>query len=116
MINFPFFFSDYRVEYDKLRKDKELSEKLKAEETLTKISEEDGLGRAVPFVTELSQGRNFAEIYLKHPGNESSDDEEGVENSFKEMTIQNDTEENDFNQFVSQHKTATDIKHMQIDN
>lgn len=88
---------------------------MKVQEKLTKISEEGGIGKAVPFVTELSHGRNFSEIYLKHPGNESSEDEEGVENSFKEMTIKNDTEENDFNQFVSQHKTATDMKHMQID-
>lgn len=38
-----------------------------------------GIGDAVPLVTSISDGRNIADIYLKHPANESSDDSEGEE-------------------------------------
>lgn len=33
----------------------------------------------MPLVTSISAGREIADIYLKHPANESSDDSEGEE-------------------------------------
>jgi hypothetical protein len=40
----------------------------------------EGEGKPVSLVTEVPMGQELADIYLKHPANESSDDEEGEEN------------------------------------
>lgn len=40
----------------------------------------EGEGKAVSLVTEVPMGQELADIYLKHPANESSEDEEGEEN------------------------------------
>lgn len=36
-------------------------------------------GEAVPFVSTVNSGREISEVYLKHPCNESSEDEDGTE-------------------------------------
>lgn len=75
---------DYKVEYEKLRVEKMEEMKKSKDERLTKISEQ-GSGTEVPmnsFISNISSGRDISEIYLKHPGNESSDDEEGTEEQF----------------------------------
>lgn len=38
-----------------------------------------GIGETVPLVTAINSGREIADIYLKHPANESSEDSEGEE-------------------------------------
>lgn len=38
-----------------------------------------GMGDTVPLITSISDGKSIADIYLKHPANESSDDSEGEE-------------------------------------
>lgn len=53
------------MEWEKIRK--ELAEK-KNEETI-----EDSL------ITEVPAGRELSDVYLRHPGNESSTDSEGEE-------------------------------------
>ena len=48
-------------------------------------------------------GRELSDVYLKHPGNESSEDEEGQEEeapTFNEDFV----EEQNFQQFVQQHR------------
>lgn len=49
-------------------------------------------GETVSFVTTANSGCEIAEVYLKHPGNESSEDEDGTENRQKEE----DEEKEDF--------------------
>lgn len=70
--------TDYKAEYDKLREEKLAELKRKDEEQLAKVTQQDK-GQEVPLINELSSGRERADIYLKHPGNESSEDEEGHE-------------------------------------
>lgn len=36
---------------------------------------ENSIGESVPLVMSVNTGREVSDIYLKHPGNESSDDE-----------------------------------------
>lgn len=49
-------------------------------EQLARLAEDKGEGEAVPLIGEVGIGREIADIYLKHPANESSDDSEGEEN------------------------------------
>lgn len=103
---FSFFsatFSDYKVEYNKLRAQKLAEGQKSATERLQDIAGTSTIGAEVPMtgcVTELSSGRELSEIYLKHPANESSDedDEDGepVANGDAEK------EEDEFNHFVRQ--------------
>ncbi|KAJ1524225.1 hypothetical protein ONE63_010744 [Megalurothrips usitatus] len=71
---------DYRVEWEKLREEKEKDAAAEAEDKLKKLAlDEQGLGTAVPLITTTGKGREIADIYLKHPANESSEDEDGEE-------------------------------------
>lgn len=54
------------------------------------------------FITEVSSGRDLTDIYLKHPANESSEDEDGSENVV--ANGDNELEEENFNKFINEHK------------
>lgn len=107
-----FYFSDYKVEYEKLREEKLLESQKTAKERLEKIKEGKAVGTEVPmasFITEISSGRDLTDIYLKHPANESSEDEDGVED--EPVTFADDEkEEEQFNRFVSEHKAKLEKK------
>ncbi|XP_043256680.1 GPN-loop GTPase 1 isoform X1 [Colletes gigas] len=61
-------------------------------------------GETVPFVTTIGSGREIADIYLKHAGNESSEDEEGTENLFKVEDEEENKEAESFMNFLNRHK------------
>lgn len=61
-------------------------------------------GEDVPLITAVSSGREIADIYLKHPGNESSDDEEGTENP-ADIDEDEEKEAESFKTFLAKHKT-----------
>jgi GPN-loop GTPase len=72
---------DYKVEYEKLREQKAGEQKRTEEEKLEQAKKMSH-GSEIPMnslITQVSSGREISDIYLKHPGNESSDDEEGTE-------------------------------------
>lgn len=98
-----FGFSDYKVEYEKLRQEK-ISDDLKSvEQRLDEIKKKTTAGIEIPmasFITEVSSGRDLTDIYLKHPGNESSDDEDGTEAEFANGDVE--TEEENFNQYMKE--------------
>lgn len=78
-------------------------QKKAAEERLTEIKEKTTVGTEVPmasFITEISSGRDLTDIYLKHPANESSEDEDGTEDVV--ANGDNEKEEENFNKFVSE--------------
>lgn len=96
---------DYRVEWEKLRTEKKKDAAAEAEEKLKNLAldSEQGLGTAVPLITSTGRGRDIAEIYLKHPANESSEDEDGEE----EGQPEDDSEMNEeitFQSYVSSKK------------
>lgn len=95
--------SDYKAEYDKLRQEKLAEEQKKIEERLNEIKKSKQAGIEVPmtsFITEVSSGRDLTEIYLKHPANESSEDEDGT----ADVVANGDPEkeEEGFNQFMKE--------------
>lgn len=97
------FPSDYKAEYEKLRKEKLAEEQKTAEQRLDEIKKKTKAGTEIPmasFITEVSSGRDLTDIYLKHPANESSEDEDGSE----DVIANGDTEkeEEGFNQFMAE--------------
>ncbi|XP_012159577.1 GPN-loop GTPase 1 [Ceratitis capitata] len=107
--------SDYKAEYNKLREAKLSEEAKKKENELAAIAKSKGQGAEVPmsgFVEEVPVGRDLSDIYLKHPGNESSEDEEGQEEEAPTFN-EDHVEEQNFNQFVKQHTDAQKEKNKQ---
>lgn len=74
-------------------------------EQLEKASQEIS-GESIPLITTINSGREISDIYLKHTGNESSEDEEGIENPFEDE--KDDEEEKkeaeSFKNFLNRHK------------
>lgn len=102
-MNFTFIFSDYKAEYEKLRHEKLAEEQKSAEERLDEIKKRTTAGTEIPmasFITEMSSGRDLTEIYLKHPANESSEDEDGNEDVVANGDLEK--EEENFNQFMKE--------------
>lgn len=98
------YHKDYKVEYEKLRKEKQEDTKKKAEETLSKAGQSTNSEvNLTPLLNEVFSGREISDMYLKHPGNESSEDEEGTEEQFVPA---NDTEmeDQDFQSFIKKHR------------
>uniref|UniRef100_A0A182RWX9 GPN-loop GTPase n=1 Tax=Anopheles funestus TaxID=62324 RepID=A0A182RWX9_ANOFN len=104
--------NDYKHEYDRLRKDK-LNKK--EHEQLTT---NDGMGEEVALGSEntVSSVPNDP-IYLKHPANESSDDDEGHECDSSVVAVGDDeAEEINFNNFILQHRRQQAEKHQKQNN
>lgn len=98
------YHKEYQVEYEKLRKAKGEEMKKKDEETLEKAGQSTSAEvNITPLLTEINTGREISDIYLKHPGNESSEDEEGTEEQFA-TAGDDEMEEQNFQSFVKQHK------------
>ena len=90
-----------------IRKVKELNENYKRQismekEELKKVGTSSEV-KITPMIEEVSSGREIADVYLKHPGNESSEDEEGTEERVV-ATGDDEKEEYDFQTFVKKHK------------
>lgn len=95
--------SDYKVEYNKLREQKLAEQQKAAKQRLDDIAEISTIGAEVPmasFITEISSGRELSEIYLKHPANESSDEEDDDGTPVANNDVEN--EEHEFNHFVQE--------------
>lgn len=50
----------------------------------------------------INSGREISDVYLKHAGNESSEDEEGTENTPEEME-KDEGKEDSFSNFLKRH-------------
>lgn len=86
-----------------MRLEKLAEEQKSAEERLEEIKNKTKAGTEIPmasFITELSSGRDLSDIYLKHPANESSEDEDGTEDVVANGDFEK--EEDNFNQFVKE--------------
>lgn len=78
-------------------------EKKASEKRLNEIKDIATVGTEIPmasFITEVSSGRDLTDIYLKHPANESSEDEDGTEDVV--ANGDNEKEEENFNKFVNE--------------
>lgn len=115
--SYKFSFSDYKHEYEKLRKANLEEKERVAKEDLEKINK-NTIGTEIPmnsFINEVPSGRDFSDIYLKHPGNESSDDEDGTEDQ-PVANGDDEKEEQNFNMFVNDHLEKQNAKAQQSKN
>ena len=113
-IGFPKFFelvanaaeeyrNDYKTEYEKLRKEKAIEKKDIEDKELEKAAtggQSSSEVNITPLMNPEPKSRNNTDMYLKHPGNESSEDEEGTEKEF--AGVEEDMEQN-LETFVKQH-------------
>lgn len=100
------------MEYDKLREEKQKEAKKAEEEKLKSIAVKDAMGKEVPMsslVDEVPVGRELTDIYLKHPGNESSEDEEGTEEDPVKFA-DDEMDEQNFNEFIEKRKAQQNEK------
>lgn len=108
--------TDYRAEWKKLKEKQELAAKIKEEEKLSKIVSDVGKGEPVPLIGQLDSGRELVDVYLKHPGNESSEDEEGEENPGEQMeeAEEEQKEMESFQNFLEQQKNMQKKKSLKL--
>lgn len=98
------YHKDYKVEYEKLRKEKKEATIKNDEELLAKAGQSTSAEVNIsPLLNEVFSGREISDMYLKHPGNESSDDEEGTEEQFVPAN-DNEAEDQNFQSFVKKHR------------
>lgn len=62
-------------------------------------------------IEEVSAGRELTDLYLKHPGNESSDDDEGEEGDAVKFG-DDEVDEQNFNDFIENRKAAQQEKRL----
>ncbi|KAL5278200.1 GPN1 family protein [Megaselia abdita] len=102
------YLEDYKKEYDRLREEKQKEVKKAEADKLKAIVVKDAMGKEVPMssmIEEVSVGRELTDIYLKHPGNESSDDEEGDEEDPVKFA-DDEMDEQNFNDFIEKTKAV----------
>lgn len=102
---------DYRVEWEKLRKEKMESAAKEKDKLLENVIKEKGTGEIVS-INKVGAGMEIADIYLKHPANESSDDSEGEENVTQISTDEEEEmkESESFHNFLQKHKKHSESK------
>ncbi|CAH2107657.1 unnamed protein product [Euphydryas editha] len=94
---------DYKADWLKMRAEK-LEEQKKKEEELKKGHKDDSdtVIDKKKLIDEVSGGREISDMYLKHPGNESSSDDEGTETQRPE-TDDKSEDVAAFQEFIAKH-------------
>lgn len=94
--------SEYKEDWQRMKIKRDAQRKKKEKEQLEKAAQ-SAAGESIPFVSTVSSGREISDIYLKHAGNESSEDEEGTENPF-DPEYEEQKEVESFRSFLERHK------------
>lgn len=96
---------DYKVEYEKLREQRKKELLEKEQKKLSDAAQTSSSAVNInPMIIDVPSGTEFTDIYLKHPANESSEDEDGTEEQI--VTVTDDqVEEKNFQSIVKQHKS-----------
>ncbi|XP_037874784.1 GPN-loop GTPase 1 [Bombyx mori] len=71
---------EYKADWLKMRAEKLAEEKRRKEDELKKTDSVETVIDKKSLIDEVPIGRELSDMYLKHPGNESSSDDEGTEN------------------------------------
>lgn len=95
--------SDYKQDWQRMKQKRD-AERKKVEKQQLEKAKKNTEGETVPFVSTISSGREVSDVYLKHAGNESSEDEEGTENPFEEEDEDEHKEAESFKSFLERHK------------
>lgn len=105
--------TDYKPHWQKLRAEQE--EKIQKEKEMQlEHAAKTVTGEPLSLTTIKDTGREMSEIHLKHPGNESSDDEEGEEETPEASEHQKKMEEDEsFQSFIGRHRKEQDSKKLE---
>lgn len=97
-------FREYKKDWERMKIKRDVQRRQAEKEQLERAAQKVS-GGSVPFVSTISSGREISDIYLKHAGNESSEDEDGTENAFKiEEDEEEEKEAESFKNFLNRHK------------
>lgn len=99
--------SDYQKEYERLRDAKLNATEAETSEKLDKIKHQ-GPGDVVHLsglITELSCGRDLADVYAATATHNESSEDEGEENDQADEIAESNAE-GDFNEFIAKHRDA----------
>ncbi|XP_051167021.1 GPN-loop GTPase 1 [Leptopilina boulardi] len=103
------YTTNYKIELEKLHKNQAKKIAEEKEEKL-KNAMKNVIGESVPLVSTVNIGREVSDIYLKHPGNESSDDE-GEEETIQDHVEQKEmAEDSTFHSFIKNYQKSQDEK------
>lgn len=95
---------DYKKDWERMKIKRDAQRQKREAEQLEKAAQQ-GAGDNVPLVTAVNSGREISDIYLKYAGDESSEDEEGTENPYKEEEDEEEKKEAEsFKNFLNRHK------------
>ena len=95
---------EYKQDWERMKIKRDAQRRQAEKEQLERAAQKVS-GESVTFVSTVSSGREISDIYLKHAGNESSEDEEGTENAFKiEEDEDEEKEAESFKNFLNRHK------------
>ncbi|XP_050521075.1 GPN-loop GTPase 1 isoform X2 [Daktulosphaira vitifoliae] len=78
---------EYRVEWEKLRKDKLQADISELNSKLDSLAVSCGRGENIDLITSLSAGREISDVYLAPMADEMSEDSEGEEVSSKDVDV-----------------------------
>ncbi|XP_068975688.1 GPN-loop GTPase 1 [Bombus flavifrons] len=99
---------EYEREYKKAWKRMKIkrdAQRQRAEKEQLERATQEATGENMPLITTVNSGREISDVYLKHAGNESSEDEEGMENPFKNEEDEEERKEAEsFKSFLNRHK------------
>lgn len=98
------FDETYKVEWEKQKNLCEEEIRKKENQRLMELKNAPGLGEKIELISSMSSGKEISEIYLKHPGNESSSDSEGEELTKSEV------DDKEFEDFIASHRNKTKSK------
>ncbi|KAI4484608.1 hypothetical protein M0804_007174 [Polistes exclamans] len=96
------YYNEYKPNLEKLKQLREVQRKKIEKEALENAKKSDEV-ETTSFVTTVKSGREISDIYLKHAGNESSEDEEGTENTYDDDVTEKKEVES-FKTFLERHK------------
>ncbi|KOC64553.1 GPN-loop GTPase 1 [Habropoda laboriosa] len=95
---------DYKKEWERMKIKRNAQRQKTDKEQLEKAAQEIS-GENVSLITTINSGREISDIFLKNSGDESSEDEEGTENPYKEENDEEEMKEAEsFKNFLDRHK------------
>lgn len=99
--------TDFRAEYTAVKNDSKKQMATDAEELHKAATQGMGTEVDLGVVTHVAAGRELSDMYLRHPGDESSEDDEGTEDTpGDKQSRHEEMEEENFTSYVDKHRQS----------
>lgn len=108
------FLRNYIPELEKFQK-KQTKKRTEGTDIRLKNATRNVVGDSVQIVSAVNTGREVSDMYLKHPGNESSEDEEAEQEAFKDLKEQKEKEDDlSFHSFIQNYQKCQVEKRLEL--